>query len=70
MRRISRSRPRGQTTWVKDVASAVEAAGGDGLFYWEPSWIDNASLGSSCVNNLMFDGDGRAQDSVEVFTAI
>ena len=24
----------GQSTWIKDVASAVEAAGGDGLFYW------------------------------------
>ena len=57
----------GQTTWMKDVASKIDDAGGVGLVYWEPAWIDNASLGSSCANNLMFDGGGAARSSVEVF---
>jgi len=60
----------GQTTWVKDVATAVEDAGGSGLFYWEPAWIDNAALGSSCANNLMFGSNGQALSSVEVFSSI
>lgn len=29
----------GQTQWVKEVATAVEAAGADGVFYWEPAWV-------------------------------
>ena len=57
----------GQTTWMKDVASAVDAAGGSGIFYWEPAWLDNAVLGSSCADNLMFGSNGQALSSVEVF---
>jgi len=60
----------GQSTWVKDVAEAVTAAGGDGLFYWEPFWIDNAALGSSCANNLMVGSNGKAQGSIAVFSEI
>lgn len=60
----------GQTTWLKDVASAVEDAGGSGLFYWEAAWIDNAALGSSCADNLMFGSNGQASKSVEVFHSI
>lgn len=41
--------PAGQITWMEDVASEVVAAGGNGLFYWEPAWIDNAALGSRYV---------------------
>ncbi|KAK3112238.1 hypothetical protein LTR53_011713 [Teratosphaeriaceae sp. CCFEE 6253] len=57
----------GQTTWMKDVASAVEEAGGSGVFYWEPAWLDNAAPGSSSANNLMFGGNGQALSSVQVF---
>ncbi|KAK5119753.1 hypothetical protein LTR85_007329 [Meristemomyces frigidus] len=60
----------GQTTWMTDVASAVEDAGGSGVFYWEPAWLDNANLGSSCADNLMFSSNGQALDSVEVFNSI
>lgn len=60
----------GQTTWMKDVASAVEDAGGSGIFYWEPAWLDNAALGSSCANNLMFGSNGQALDSMEVFHSV
>ncbi|KAI5362024.1 Putative glycosyl hydrolase family 53, glycoside hydrolase superfamily [Septoria linicola] len=57
----------GQTTWLKDVAGAVEAAGGNDLFYWEPAWLDNAGSGSSCENNLLFDATGKALSSLAVF---
>jgi arabinogalactan endo-1,4-beta-galactosidase len=41
----------GQVQWMKEVAKRVVAVGGGkgmGVFYWEPAWIDNAGLGSSC----------------------
>lgn len=60
----------GQTTWMKDVASAVSAAGGSGVFYWEAAWIGNANLGSSCANNLMFDSTGTALSSLSVFASL
>lgn len=61
----------GQTTFVKDVASTVAGvSGGSGLFYWEPAWIDNAGLGSSCSDNLMVDSSGEARDSLSVFSSI
>lgn len=63
--------PTGQTTWVKDVANVVSGVnGGTGLFYWEPSWIGNANLGSSCSDNLMVDGSGTARASLAVFGQI
>ncbi|KAN0110580.1 glycoside hydrolase family 53 protein [Hyaloscypha variabilis] len=61
----------GQTTWVKDVASVVEGVkGGSGLFYWEPAWIQNAGLGSSCPDNLMVEQSGAVRASLGVFNEI
>lgn len=60
----------GQREYVKRVAGAVEAAGGVGLFYWEPAWTGNGALGSSCESNLMFSWEGEAQGSVRVFGQI
>lgn len=61
----------GQTTWVKDVAAIVAGvSGGAGLFYWEPAWINNAALGSSCSDNCMFDSTGKARSSLAVFSSI
>ena len=60
----------GQTTWMKDVASAVTAASGTGLFYWEPAWIDNAALGSSCANNVLVTSSGQVASSLAVFGSI
>jgi arabinogalactan endo-1,4-beta-galactosidase len=63
--------PAGQLTFIKDVASAVAAtSGGVGLFYWEPAWIDNANLGSSCVDNLLVNPRGKARSSLSVFGSI
>jgi arabinogalactan endo-1,4-beta-galactosidase len=61
----------GQTTWVKDVASLVEGVkGGSGLFYWEPAWIQNGGLGSSCPDNLMVEQSGAVRASLGVFNVI
>lgn len=63
----------GQTQWMKEVAKRVAAVPngkGTGLFYWEPAWIDNAGLGSSCGWNLMFGDDGKAMSSLAVFNSV
>lgn len=61
----------GQTTWLKDIANIVKAvSGGTGLFYWEPAWLDNAALGSSCANNLMFSSSGQALSSLSTFSSL
>lgn len=62
--------PDGQTAWMKEVARAVTAAGGVGLFYWEPAWVSNPGLGSSCGWNLMVDDTGKAMSSLASFAAI
>lgn len=65
--------PEGQVTWMKEVAkriAAVPNALGQGLWYWEPAWIDNAGLGSSCAWNLMVDDQGRDMGGLRVFGEI
>lgn len=44
----------GQQTFLQRLANAVEEVGGLGIYYWEPAWVDNAGLGSSCDDNLFF----------------
>lgn len=63
----------GQTQWMKEVAKRVAAVPGGkgvGLFYWEPAWIDNPGLGSSCGWNLMVADDGKIMGSLPVFGSI
>jgi len=61
----------GQATWMRRVAEAVSSVkGGAGLFYWEPAWIHNANLGSSCADNCMFSQSGQALSSLAVFREI
>ncbi|KAF2655158.1 glycoside hydrolase family 53 protein [Lophiostoma macrostomum CBS 122681] len=62
----------GQATWIKTVASKVSGVGskGTGLFYWEPAWIDNAGLGSSCAWNLMVTDKGQDMGSLSAFGSI
>ncbi len=44
----------GQVTWVKDVAGVLTGLSVEtGLMYWEPAWVDNAKLGSSCESAIM-----------------
>jgi arabinogalactan endo-1,4-beta-galactosidase len=61
----------GQVQWMKEVAKRVAAVSrGTGLFYWEPAWIANPGLGSSCGWNLMVGDDGKAMSSLAVFNSI
>ncbi|KAK4103170.1 glycoside hydrolase family 53 protein [Parathielavia hyrcaniae] len=58
----------GQATYVTSVANVVSSVSrGVGLFYWEPAWIHNANLGSSCADNTMFSQNGQALSSLSVF---
>lgn len=61
----------GQTAWIQAVADVIAGvAGGSGLFYWEPAWIHNAGLGSSCADNLMVSSKGQALSSLTAFSVI
>ncbi|EFX05976.1 arabinogalactan endo-1,4-beta-galactosidase [Grosmannia clavigera kw1407] len=63
--------PAGQATWIKDVAAIVAGVSkGLGLFYWEPAWVSNANLGSSCDYCCMFTTSGEAMSSLAAFSSI
>jgi arabinogalactan endo-1,4-beta-galactosidase len=62
----------GQQTWVGDIRNVVQALPGGhgiGICYWEPAWIGNAGLGSSCDDNLLVDGSGNTRSSIAMFSA-
>jgi len=63
----------GQKQWMKAVADKVKGVPGGkgtGVFYWEPAWVGNAGLGSSCGYNLMVASDGKVMDSLGVFASL
>lgn len=61
----------GQVEFVQRVATAVSGvSNGVGLYYWEPAWVDNQALGSSCESNTMFAWPGTALSSLSVFSSI
>ncbi|PLB36368.1 family 53 glycosyl hydrolase [Aspergillus candidus] len=61
----------GQTTFMEKLADVVAGAGGVGVYYWEPGWVGNGGLGSSCEDNLMVEWDGGGvRGSVRVFGEI
>ncbi|KAH8690095.1 arabinogalactan endo-1,4-beta-galactosidase gala [Talaromyces proteolyticus] len=62
----------GQATFMTDLADVVAGTtNGLGLFYWEPAWIGNAALGSSCSDNLLVDWSTDVfRTSVEVYSTI
>ncbi|KAL0959913.1 hypothetical protein HGRIS_011578 [Hohenbuehelia grisea] len=60
----------GQQTWVGRIRDVVQGSGrGIGIVYWEPGWVGNAGLGSSCSDNLLVDGSGNARSSIAMFNA-
>lgn len=64
---------KGQEIFVTDVADVAKGTEeGLGIYYWEPAWVGNAALGSSCSDNLMVDDNsaGRFRESVKVFEQI
>ncbi|KAL0937070.1 arabinogalactan endo-1,4-beta-galactosidase [Colletotrichum truncatum] len=63
--------PAGQVQYITQLANTLkQVPGATGLNYWEPSWISNPSLGSSCEQNPMFDSTGKAYESLSVFGTI
>lgn len=61
----------GQTQWMQKVAAIVAGTSrGVGLYYWEPGFVGNAGLGSSCWDNLMVDSSGKARNALNVFATI
>ncbi|KAL8403557.1 hypothetical protein RB594_008719 [Gaeumannomyces avenae] len=58
----------GQVQFLRRVAQTVAGVrNGNGIFYWEPAWVNNAGLGSSCSSNTMFAWPGKALSSLSVF---
>lgn len=61
----------GQSTWLKQLTTILDAvSNANGLFYWEPAWVDNAGLGSSCSDNCMFEYAGTARSSLSTFASL
>lgn len=59
--------PAGQVSWISAITSVLSGlpnGHGKGILYWEPAWIGNAALGSSCSDNLVVDSSGKARSSV------
>ncbi|KAH8825213.1 endogalactanase [Flagelloscypha sp. PMI_526] len=61
----------GQQTWVNGIKTVLTGIGshGVGIAYWEPAWIGNGGLGSSCSDNLLVDSSGKARSSIAMFSA-
>ncbi|TKA77845.1 hypothetical protein B0A49_01453 [Cryomyces minteri] len=71
--------PAGQIEWVRDIVRIVKAVPnglGQGVNYWEPAWLNNTGLGSSCQDAILFDADwseypteivGYSRPSVNMF---
>ncbi|KZT28117.1 glycoside hydrolase family 53 protein [Neolentinus lepideus HHB14362 ss-1] len=60
----------GQQTWVAGIRNVLqEVGGGLGICYWEPGWIGNAALGSSCSDALLVNSDGTTRASINIFKA-
>ncbi|KAF7318717.1 Arabinogalactan endo-beta-1,4-galactanase [Mycena chlorophos] len=62
----------GQEQWVSGIRSALQAISGGhgiGISYWEPGWIGNAGLGSSCSDNLLVDSTGATRASISLLSA-
>jgi arabinogalactan endo-1,4-beta-galactosidase len=68
----------GQTEWMHDVIGVVRGVEGElghGVWYWEPAWLNNTSLGSACNDAILFEADysqwpktiGYSRSSVDFF---
>jgi len=61
----------GQQDWVADINTVLEAISGGngiGIAYWEPGWVGNADLGSSCADALLVDSTGTTRTSIAMFS--
>jgi len=69
----------GQTAWLRDLMQVVADTPdglGKGVFYWEPAWLglpgcgwdpNNPASGNEWENQALFDFDGHALSSLDVF---
>ncbi|WYZ35298.1 hypothetical protein EsH8_I_001574 [Colletotrichum jinshuiense] len=68
----------GQIEWMGEVIRIVKEVPrglGQGVWYWEPAWLNNTSLGSDCNDAILFEADysewpktvGYSRPSVNVF---
>ncbi|THY95649.1 glycosyl hydrolase 53 [Aureobasidium pullulans] len=61
----------GQEEWIEAVGKIVAGVkGGAGLYYWEPAFLGNGALGSSCEDNLLVDSTGKARVGLSAFKNI
>ncbi|KAJ3827576.1 glycoside hydrolase family 53 protein [Lentinula raphanica] len=62
----------GQESWVSgitEILAGLSDGHGLGVVYWEPGWIGNDGLGSSCSDNLVVDDSGNTLASIDLFSA-
>ncbi|KAJ7747961.1 endogalactanase [Mycena maculata] len=62
----------GQQQWIlaiKNVLVGLSGGRGKGIAYWEPGWVGNAGLGSSCSDALLVDSSGNTRASIAMFSA-
>jgi arabinogalactan endo-1,4-beta-galactosidase len=68
----------GQSIWVDGIVEIVKQVPdglGQGVHYWEPTWLNNTSLGSDCEDAILFTPDysnyhkmvGYSRRSVNMF---
>ncbi|KAL1850684.1 hypothetical protein Daus18300_012827 [Diaporthe australafricana] len=53
----------GQIEWMREVVQVVREVPrglGQGVWYWEPAWLNNTSLGSACEDAILFRPDYSA----------
>lgn len=56
-----------QATVVKAIMEATSNAGGIGVFYWGGDWIPNSRIEDNWENQALFDLQGKALESLNVF---
>ena len=62
----------GQLDYLNRLKSEIEAAGGEGLIYWEPAWVSTGcstlwGQGSHWDNATLFDHDYKATKGMEFY---
>ena len=68
----------GQLEWTRNTTATVKKVKnglGAGVFYWEPTWLNNTGLGSACEDAILFSQDfsnpkqtvGYSRQSVNLF---
>ena len=72
---------KGQIEWVHNIINVVKEVPrglGQGVNYWEPAWLNNTGLGSSCQDAILFSADysqypkvtGYSRASVNMFKGV